>query len=206
MAKKTEKVVESKAEAPSTKKEIKGIVRIAGRDIKGETKLRMALIRVKGIGVTLSSALTKIISNKFNISKNTMIGELSDEQVDMLMEVISNPNKYGIPERMLNRQKDPETNQSTHIIGTDLTFRTKQDITNLKDLNTWKGYRHAYGQKVRGQRTRTTGRTGMTVGVLRKTMLAKAAAAKAAEAGTATAEKAAEKPAAKVEEKVEKKE
>jgi len=203
MAKKTEKAVESKSEAPSAKKEIKGIVRIAGRDIKGETKLRMALMRVKGVGVTLSSALTKIISNQFNIPKNTMIGELSDEQVDMLMEIISNPNKYGIPERMLNRQKDPETNQSAHIIGTDLTFRTKQDITNIKDLNTWKGYRHAYGQKVRGQRTRTTGRTGMTVGVLRKTMLAKAAAAKAAETAT---EVKAEKPAAKVEEKAEKKE
>ncbi|MCX6775483.1 MAG: 30S ribosomal protein S13 [Candidatus Micrarchaeota archaeon] len=203
MAKKTENAVESKSEAPSAKKEIKGIVRIAGRDIKGETKLRMALVRVKGIGVTLSSALTKIISNQLNIPKNTMIGELSDEQVDILMGIIGNPNKYGIPERMLNRQKDPETNQSAHIIGTDLTFRTKQDITNLKDLNTWKGYRHAYGQKVRGQRTRTTGRTGMTVGVLRKTMLAKAAAAKAAEA---TTEVKAEKPAAKVEEKVEKKE
>jgi small subunit ribosomal protein S13 len=69
-----------------------------------------------------------------------------------------------------------------HIIGTDLTFRVKQDITNAKDMNTWKGYRHAYGQKVRGQRTRTTGRTGMTVGVLRKVMLAKAAAARGAEA------------------------
>jgi len=198
MAKKTEKAVESKAEAPSAKKEIKGIVRIAGRDIKGETKLRRALMRVKGVGVNLSSALTRIISTQFKIPENTMIGELSDEQIDTLMEIISNPARYGIPERMLNRQKDPETNQSSHIVGTDLTFRTKQDITNVKDLNTWKGYRHAYGQKVRGQRTRTTGRTGMTVGVLRKAMLAKAAAAKAAGA----AEEKAEKPAAKPEEKV----
>jgi len=200
MTKKTEKAVENK-EAPSAKEEIKGIVRIAGRDIKGETKLRRTLMQVKGIGVTLSSALTKIISEQLNISGNTMIGELSDEQVDKLTEIITSPNKYGIPERMLNRQKDPETNQSGHVIGTDLTFRTKQDVTNMKDINSWKGYRHAYGQKVRGQRTRTTGRTGMTVGVLRKTMLAKAAAAKAEAAGAKTEEKAAEKPAAKAEEK-----
>jgi small subunit ribosomal protein S13 len=100
----------------------------------------------------------------------------------MLDDIINNPHKYGVPERMLNRQRDADTNQSMHIIGTDLTFRVKQDITNAKDMNTWKGYRHAYGQKVRGQRTRTTGRTGMTVGVLRKVMLAKAAAARGAEA------------------------
>ena len=200
MAKKMETAVENK-EAPSAEKEIRGIVRIAGKDIKGETKLRRALMRVKGLGVTMSSALTRIISEQLKIPRNTMIGELDDEQVDMLTEIISNPNKYGVPERMLNRQKDPETNQSGHMIGTDLTFRTKQDVTNMKDINSWKGYRHAYGQKVRGQRTRTTGRTGMTVGVLRKTMLAKAAAAKAEAAGAKTEEKAAEKPAAKAEEK-----
>ncbi|QLJ53021.1 MAG: SSU ribosomal protein S18e (S13p) [Candidatus Fermentimicrarchaeum limneticum] len=180
MSRKTEKV-EGMAEVAPTK-EIRGIVRIAGRDIKGETRLRKALIQVKGIGVTLDTVLTKIISAKLGISRNAMIGELSDEQMDMLDDIINNPHKYGVPERMLNRQRDADTNQSMHIIGTDLTFRVKQDITNAKDMNTWKGYRHTYGQKVRGQRTRTTGRTGMTVGVLRKVMLAKAAAARGAEA------------------------
>jgi len=190
MAKKIEKAAESSAEA-SSKKEIKGIVRIAGKDIKGEMRLRRALMQVKGIGVTLSSALMKIVSAQLKIPRDIMIGELSDDQLDRLAEIINNPSKYGVPERMLNRQRDVDTNQSAHLIGTDLTFRTKQDITNAKDMNTWKGYRHAYGQKVRGQRTRTTGRTGMTVGVLRKAMIAKAAAAKAAEAAPAAAPAAA---------------
>jgi small subunit ribosomal protein S13 len=61
----------------------------------------------------------------------------------------------------------------------------RQDIDHEKESNTWKGYRHAYGQKVRGQRTRSTGRTGMTVGVLRKAVLAKAGAAAAAQTGAA---------------------
>jgi len=194
MSRKTEKV-EGRAEV-APEKEIRGVVRIAGRDIKGETRLRKALIQVKGIGVTLDTVLTKIISAKLGISRNAMIGELSDEQMDMLGDIINNPHKYGVPERMLNRQRDVDTNQSMHIIGTDLTFRVKQDITNAKDMNTWKGYRHAYGQKVRGQRTRTTGRTGMTVGVLRKVMLAKAAAARGAEAkGAAPAATEEKKPA-----------
>ncbi|NYZ79566.1 30S ribosomal protein S13 [Candidatus Micrarchaeota archaeon] len=205
MAKKTEEAVESKAEAASSTKEIKGIVRIAGKDIKGEMKLRRALMQVKGIGVTLSTALTRIVSTQLRVPKDVMIGELSDEQLDNLTEIISNPFKHGIPERMLNRQRDVDTGESVHLIGADLTFRTKQDITNAKDMNTWKGYRHAYGQKVRGQRTRTTGRTGMSVGVLRKTMLAKAAAAKAAAAAPAgaAAAPAAEEKKPKEEEKKE---
>ena len=203
MGKKMEKV-EGKAEA-APEKEIRGVVRIAGRDIKGETRLRRALMHVKGIGVTLSGVLTKIVSSKLSIPKDVMIGELDDEQMDSLGEIISNPQKYGVPERMLNRRRDVDTNQSVHVIGTDLTFRVKQDITNAKDMNTWKGYRHTYGQKVRGQRNRTTGRTGMTVGVLRKVMLAKAAAAKGAEAKGAAAPAATEekKPAATEEAKKE---
>jgi small subunit ribosomal protein S13 len=35
----------------------------------------------------------------------------------------------------------------------------------MKEMNSWRGYRHAYGLKVRGQRTRSTGRKGKAVGV-----------------------------------------
>ncbi len=35
----------------------------------------------------------------------------------------------------------------------------------MKKLRSWKGIRHNLGLKVRGQRTRTTGRLGLTVGV-----------------------------------------
>ncbi|TLX95508.1 MAG: 30S ribosomal protein S13, partial [Thaumarchaeota archaeon] len=45
----------------------------------------------------------------------------------------------------------------------------------------WKGIRHALGLKVRGQRTRTTGRKGRTVGV-RKAALVAAAKQAAGEA------------------------
>jgi small subunit ribosomal protein S13 len=35
-------------------------------------------------------------------------------------------------------------------------------------MGSYKGLRHKLGYKVRGQRTRTTGRLGMTVGVRKK--------------------------------------
>ena len=44
----------------------------------------------------------------------------------------------------------------------------KQDIDKMKKMKSWKGIRHSLGLKVRGQRTKTTGRVGRTVGYQRK--------------------------------------
>jgi small subunit ribosomal protein S13 len=46
--------------------------------------------------------------------------------------------------------------------------QTRQDIEDMIKQQTYVGFRHQYGQKVRGQRTRSTGRTGATVGVTKK--------------------------------------
>jgi len=55
-----------------------------------------------------------------------------------------------------------------HLVGATLLFYVKEDIEREKRIKSWRGIRHAYGLKVRGQRTRTTGRAGITVGVKRK--------------------------------------
>jgi small subunit ribosomal protein S13 len=47
----------------------------------------------------------------------------------------------------------------------------------MKDIRTWKGIRHSLGLKVRGQRTRTTGRSGKAVGVKKKVLMEAARAA-----------------------------
>jgi small subunit ribosomal protein S13 len=52
------------------------------------------------------------------------------------------------------------------------------DIEQMKNIKSWRGYRHAYGLKVRGQRTKTTGRGGKALGVKKKELIAKQAAAK----------------------------
>ena len=69
---------------------------------------------------------------------------------------------------MLNRRKDITTGEDLHLLGSDLTLEIDKDIKLLKKIRSWRGVRHALGLKVRGQRTRTTGRTGRTVGVSRR--------------------------------------
>ena len=158
-------------------KEVKGIVRLAGKDLRGSLPLRRAIVSVKGIGINLGEVISVIACQQLGVTEASMVGELSEQQIERLEHILKNPAEFGVPIRMLNRQKDLFTGNDAHLIGSDLTYTVRQDIDHEKDSNTWRGYRHAYGQKVRGQHTRSTGRTGMTVGVMRKAVLAGAAAA-----------------------------
>jgi small subunit ribosomal protein S13 len=132
---------------------------------------------VRGVGINLGNVISQIAYKEFNANEKTMVGELSEQEVEKLEHILKNPGEYGVPSWMFNRQKDLLSGSDLHLIGSDLAYAVKQDIEHEKDSNTWRGYRHAYGQKVRGQHTRSTGRTGMTVGVMRKAVVASAAAA-----------------------------
>jgi len=145
-------------------KEFRHIVRVIDTDVDGTLKAAYALRKVKGISINLANAILR----KAGVDPEVRIGVLSEEQVDKIEDVINNPSKYGIPSWLLNRRKDLETGKDLHLISSDLVLRTKMDIELMKKIKCWKGYRHAHGLKVRGQRTRTTGRKGKTVGVSKK--------------------------------------
>jgi small subunit ribosomal protein S13 len=95
-------------------------------------------------------------------------GYLSDSQAKELERIIQDLSKIGIPSWLLNRRKDIATGKDIHLIGPDLKLATRMDIERMKATKSWKGIRHALGLKARGQHTRTTGRTGQTVGVSKK--------------------------------------
>ncbi len=158
-------------------KEIRGIVRLSGRDLKGQWMLPRAIRSIRGVGNNLGQVIARKILQELKVGPKTMVGELEEPQVRKVEEILAHPEKFGVPTYMLNRQREFQTNETHHLIATDLGFAVKQDIEHEKDAYTWRGYRHAYGQKVRGQHTRSTGRSGMTVGVLRKAVIAKAGGA-----------------------------
>jgi small subunit ribosomal protein S13 len=166
-------------------KEVRGVVRLAGKDLRGTLPLGRAIISVKGIGLNLGQVISASAYEAMGVNDKTLVGELSEQEVEKLEQILLQPQSYGVPTRMLNRQKDIFTGNNVHLIGADLSYSVKQDIDHEKDSYTWRGYRHTYGQKVRGQHTRSTGRTGMTVGVLRKAVLAKAGEAATAQTGAA---------------------
>ena len=75
---------------------------------------------------------------------------------------------YGIPQWMLNRQYDVRSGEYKQIIGTEIDMTLRDDINRLKKIRSKRGIRHNRGLKVRGQRTRTTGRHGVVVGYMKR--------------------------------------
>ncbi|MBS7608584.1 MAG: 30S ribosomal protein S13 [Candidatus Bathyarchaeia archaeon] len=150
--------------ASQTAREFRHIIRVIDTDIDGTLKVPYALKKVKGISLSLARAILA----RAGIDPHMRAGFLTEAEVEKIEEIIKDPAKYGIPGWLLNRRKDLETGKDLHLISADLILRTKMDIEKLKEIKSWRGYRHAYGLKVRGQRTRTTGRTGKTVGVKKK--------------------------------------
>ncbi|MEM1601998.1 MAG: 30S ribosomal protein S13 [Candidatus Bathyarchaeia archaeon] len=144
--------------------EFRHIVRIIDRDIDGSKTVVDALSDIKGIGLRLAN----IIAAKMGLSPSARIGYLPSEKIGEIEKIIKNIDESGLPSWLLNRRKDIETGKDRHLISSDIDLQVKADIEREKALWSWRGYRHAYGLKVRGQRTRTTGRTGKTVGVTKK--------------------------------------
>ncbi|RLE65176.1 MAG: 30S ribosomal protein S13 [Thermoprotei archaeon] len=145
-------------------RELKYIVRIADKDLPGDKRLAYALALIKGIGINTAIALCR----KLGLDPSIKLGTLSDSEIKKLDSTVRKLHELGLPAWILNRPKDPETGRNLHYIGSELILRAKMDIDLLKRIKCWRGIRHALGLKVRGQRTRTTGRTGMTVGVTRR--------------------------------------
>lgn len=186
--------------------EYRHIVRIVGNDIPGEKKILIGLSQIRGIGYNFATA----ILDTLKINSNTNIGYLSEEQVKSIEQILQNPSAANFPAWFLNRRKDTETGEDKHLLTSDIEFTVRNDIERERITGSWRGYRHMFGLKVRGQRTRTTGRKGGAVGVAKggKVMPAKGGAgAPAATDAAATTEAAEAKPEAeKKEAPVEKKE
>lgn len=143
------------------KQEYRHIVRILGNDIPGEKKLLIGLTQIKGIGYNFATAILDVLK----INNNLNVGDITDSDVQKIEAMITDPTSAGVPRWFLNRQKDIETGQDKHLLTSDIPFTLRNDIERERITASWRGYRHLSGLKVRGQRTRTSGRRGGAVGV-----------------------------------------
>ncbi|MEM0369544.1 MAG: 30S ribosomal protein S13 [Pyrobaculum sp.] len=143
--------------------EIRAIVRIGDTDLDGNKQVAYALAKIRGIGISTAYA----ICWKIGIDPHAVLGMLSEDQINRLDWAVRNLNEIA-PSWFLNRRKDPETGRDLHLIGSELVLAAKRDVDLMKKLKNWKGVRHSLGLKVRGQRSVTTGRFGVTAGVTKK--------------------------------------
>jgi small subunit ribosomal protein S13 len=109
------------------------LARIAGVDLPKNERVEIGLTRIFGIGRALSQ---KILSDT-QVSLNTRVRDLKDEEIVKIRAVIEN---------------------NFRVEG-DLRREISIGIKRLQDIGSYRGIRHRLGLPVRGQRTKTNART-----------------------------------------------
>ncbi len=142
--------------------DFKYIVRVANTDLDGKFQVIPALAIVKGLGIRTAA----VVAEKAGVNAYQKIGDLSDADVAKL-QAAAEAIQENLPVWMLNRRKDIDTGEDSHLIGTDVEIKLRDDLNRLKKIRTNRGLRHESGQKVRGQRSKSNGRTGLTLGVMK---------------------------------------
>ena len=124
------------------------LIRILGKDLKGNKKIFSGLTEIRGISWAFANALCK----KLKLDKNKKVQELNEKEIKELEEFVKAPE---VPGFLKNRQKDFESGEDQHISGVDLKLRKDFDVKRLRKIKSYKGVRHAAGLPVRGQRTKS---------------------------------------------------
>ena len=137
------------------------LIRILATDIPGGMPIYSGLSRIKGVSWSFSNAICRVLG----MDKEKKVENLTEEEIKKISEFIKNPK---LPAFILNRRKDFESGQDRHLIGAEVDLQKEFDIKRLRKIKSYKGFRHALGQPVRGQRTRSHFRKNKSVGVVGK--------------------------------------
>ncbi|CAF1309945.1 unnamed protein product [Didymodactylos carnosus] len=140
------------------------ILRVLNTNIDGRRKIGYALTAIKGVGRRFAHVCVR----KADVDLNKRAGELSDEEVERIITIITSPRQYKIPDWFLNRQKDVKDGKYSQVTSNNVDTKVREDLERLKKIRAHRGLRHYWSLRVRGQHTKTTGRRGRTVGVSKK--------------------------------------
>ncbi|ADD04008.1 30S ribosomal protein S13 [Natrialba magadii ATCC 43099] len=135
-------------------------VRIGQTDLDGTKSVERSLSEMNGIG----RRTARLIAEKAGVDRTATFGRLDEDVIDEVVTLVENYAEE-VPDWLNNRQNDFYSGETTHEIGNDLQLSRQHDINRMKMIDSYKGVRHKRGQKVRGQRTKSTGRTEGTIGV-----------------------------------------
>jgi small subunit ribosomal protein S13 len=140
--------------------DLRYFVRIGKTDLDALQSAERALTGMDGIG----RRTARTIADRVGVDRHETFGRLDDDTIDAIVDTVEALGDE-VPPWLTNRPKDYFTGETRHIIGSDLSLTRQQDINRMQKIGSYKGIRHRRGQKVRGQRTKSTGRTEGTVGV-----------------------------------------
>ena len=118
--------------------EFQHILRVLNTNIDGNTKILYAITKIPGVGRRFAHVILK----KSEIDSNKRAGELTKDEVETMVAVISNPAAFKVPAWMLNNQKDFATGKSEHLVSTALHTKLRNNLERLKKARVHRGLRH----------------------------------------------------------------
>ena len=147
-------------------KNFKHVVRILMTDINGKSTINGGLQKIRGVNHALSHAICTVLKLK----DTEKIGDIDENTLNSIEEIIKNPSAAGMPEWMLNRRKDLDDGTDKHLVNIDLKLQKEFDYKRLQKIKSYRGLRLSVGLPVRGQRTRSNFRSnkGKGMGVKKK--------------------------------------
>ena len=140
------------------------ILRICNTNIDGRQRVMYAITKIKGIGRRFSNLILK----KCDVDMNKRAGELTPEEINKIVAVISNPTQFRIPSWYLNRQRDYKDGKTYQLFANTVDTKLRDDVERMKKVRLHRGLRHYWCIKVRGQHTGTCGRHGGMAGAAAK--------------------------------------
>ena len=136
--------------------EFQHIVRLLNTNVDGKRKVAFALRTIKGIGIRFAYLVLK----KAGVDIQRRAGTLQADELERISDVLADPAKFKIPVWFLNRQRDPKTGKTEHVLSNTVDIKLRDDLERMKKIRAHRGVRHARGLRVRGQHTCTSGRKG----------------------------------------------
>merc|ERR1712130_469034 len=130
------------------------ILRLLNTNIDGRIKIMYALTKIRGVGRRYSNLVCK----KADVDLHKRAGELTQEELERIVQIMQNPTHYKIPAWFLNRQNDITDGKDYHTLANNMESKLRDDLERLKKIRAHRGIRHSFGWRVRGQHTKTTGR------------------------------------------------
>jgi len=113
-----------------------------------------ALTAIPGMGRRIANVVCK----KAEVDMTKRAGDLSADEIERIVSIVSDPKKFKIPTWMVNRRRDRVDGKNAHLTSNQIATKLREDIEALKKVRTHRGLRHYWSLKVRGQHTGTTGR------------------------------------------------
>ena len=141
--------------APIVGDEFQHILRVMNTNIEGRERVCIAITAIRGVGRRFASLILK----KAEIDPTKRAGTLSQEELDKIVAILQDPLKFKIPAWFLNRQRDTVTGKTSQLHAQQVAGKLREDLERLKKMRCHRGLRHYWGIRVRGHRTKTSGRT-----------------------------------------------